>query len=79
MPRVSSGYTVRTSDGRLVARGPAATIRPASDRRLSRIGVVSLEGMAAGQYELLLDVRDDVTGRTLEVPEPFAVEAPLLQ
>jgi len=79
MPRVSSGYTVRTSDGRLVARGPAATIRPAGDRRLSRIGVVSLEGMAAGQYELLLDVRDDVTGRTLEVPEPFAVEAPPLQ
>jgi len=32
--------------------------------------------MAPGRYELVLDLRDDVAGRTLEVREPFSVEMP---
>jgi hypothetical protein len=76
LPRVSSGFTVRTSDGAVIARGAPVAIRPAAEGRLARLGRISLEGMAPGRYELVLDLRDDVAGRTLEVREPFTIEAP---
>jgi hypothetical protein len=76
LPRVSSGFTVRTSNGAVISRGAPVAIRPAAEGRLARLGRISLEGMAPGSYELVLDLRDDVAGRTLEVREPFSVEAP---
>ena len=72
-PRVSSGFSVRASDGAVVTRGQPALIRPAGEGRLARIGVVPLEGMAAGWYDLVLDVEDEVAGRKLQVTEPFEV------
>jgi len=74
LPRVSAGFSVRASDGAAVTRGEPALIRPAGQGRLARIGVVSLEGMAAGRYDLVLDIEDQVAGRRLEVTEPFEVE-----
>jgi hypothetical protein len=35
---------------------------------------LSLQGVPPGSYELLLTVRDDVAGRSIEVEEPFSVE-----
>lgn len=74
-PRVRSGFAVRTSDGDVVTAGPAARIRPAAEGRLARIGVVPLEAIAVGQYELVIDVEDEVAGRKLEVTEPFEITA----
>jgi len=76
LPRVSAGFSVRASDGTVVTRGQPALIRPAGEGRLARIGVVPLEGMAAGRYDLVLDIEDQVAGRKLEVTEPFEVEPP---
>ena len=76
LPRVSAGFSVRASDGTIVTRGQPALIRAAGEGRLARIGVVPLEGMAAGRYDLVLDVEDQVAGRKLEVTEPFEVEPP---
>jgi hypothetical protein len=53
-----------------------APIKPTSEGRLARLGVVPLAGKPPGAYQLVLDLRDDVTGRSLEVREPFALEAP---
>ena len=75
LPRVSSGFAVRTSGGTVTSRGAPVAIRPSADGRLARLGRISLEGMAPGRYELVLDLHDDVAGRTLEVREPFSVEA----
>jgi VWFA-related protein len=74
LPRVSGGFSVRASDGTVVVRGQPALIRPASEGRLARIGVVPLEGMAAGRYDLVLDVEDQVAGKSLEMTEPFDIE-----
>jgi hypothetical protein len=76
LPRVSSGFAVRTGEGAVVSRGAPVAIRPAADGRLARLGRISLEGMARGRYELVLELRDDVSGRTLEVREPFTIEFP---
>ena len=76
VPRVSSGFAVRTREGTEISHGAPVPIRPSADGRVARLGRISLEGMAPGRYELVLDLRDDVAGRTLEVREPFSVELP---
>ena len=76
LPRVSSGFMVRASDGAVISQGAPVAIKPAAEGRLARLGRISLDGLAPGRYELVLDLRDDVAGRTLEVREPFAIEAP---
>jgi VWFA-related protein len=76
LPRVSAGFTLLAADGAPVMRVEPAPIKPTSEGRLARLGVVPLEGKPPGAYQLVLDLRDDVTGRSLEVREPFALEAP---
>jgi hypothetical protein len=76
LPRVSSGFVLRSSEGAVVAQGPPAPIPPTPEGRLARIGVLPLESLRPGHYELVLALRDDVAGRTLEVREPFQVEPP---
>jgi len=74
LPRVSSGFTLQASDGRVLSQGQPAIIRPTPEGRLARIGGIPLKGMAPGRYELVLDVRDEVSGRSLVVREPFSIE-----
>ena len=74
LPRVSSGFTLRTAAGTVVAHGDPAAIKATSEGRVARIGRILLDKTPPGQYELLLDVRDEVAGRTLEVREPFSVQ-----
>jgi hypothetical protein len=76
LPRVSAGFSLLASDGTLVQRVPPAPIRPTAEGRLARLGVVPLAGKPPGPYELVLDLRDEVTGREMEVRERFSIEAP---
>jgi hypothetical protein len=43
--------------------------------KVARLFVLPLAGLESGEYELVLDVVDEATGRTLQSREPFAVEA----
>lgn len=74
LPRVSAGFTLTAEDGTLVVRGQPAGIRPTAEGRLARLGALPLEGKPPGRYALLLDLRDEVSGRTMEVREPFSIE-----
>jgi VWFA-related protein len=76
LPRVSSGFALAAGDGSVIARGQPAAIRPTAEGRVARLGVLSLEGKPPGRYDLVLDVHDEVSGRTLEVREPFSIERP---
>jgi hypothetical protein len=42
---------------------------------LLRLNGISLKGAAPGEYDLVLTIRDELAGKTIEVEEPFAVEA----
>ena len=85
-PRRGQGRR-RRSQGHRVARASrpgrrrrqadgAATDRPGADGGLSRLAGLNLTGLAAGDYELLLTVRDDVAGQAVERREPFAILPP---
>ncbi len=73
-PKVSAGYLVRGGEGTaLVEQAPSAIV-PTSLGKLSRLVGFRLEGAAPGPYEMVLSVKDEVSGKVLEVKEPFTVQ-----
>jgi VWFA-related protein len=75
-PRVTAGFRIRASDGKVVLEATATPITPDRDGRVVRTVGASLQGLATGQYELVLDVRDETTGERIVRHEPFALEGP---
>ena len=73
MPRVLNGYTIRRTDGTVLLTVDPTRIAPTSLGKLSRIIGTPLGNAAPGEYELVLSFRDEVSGKTLEVREPFVV------
>jgi hypothetical protein len=76
MPQVVQGFEVRRLDGGVYASGPEREIGPTSLGELSRMIGVILDEAAPGEYEIVLVLRDELSGRTLERREPFRVLAP---
>jgi VWFA-related protein len=75
MPRVASGYEIRRRDGSLLKAGAPTPIRPTSLGALIRLHGIALDSAPPGEYELVLQVRDEITSRALEVREPFQIES----
>ena len=72
VPRATVGFVVR-SEGREWATGPATAMNVESGRP-TRLIALPLAGAPAGESEIQLTVRDEVSGRTFEAREPFRVE-----
>ncbi|MET0554603.1 MAG: VWA domain-containing protein [Vicinamibacteria bacterium] len=75
MPKVLAGYQVRRRDGTVVTRVNATEILPTSLGKLSRLVGTGLSGAEPGDYEFVLDLRDEIGGATAEVREPFTIAA----
>jgi VWFA-related protein len=73
--RVSAGHVVRRADGTIVKELKPTPLASAS-RGMSRFAGVSLAGMPAGEYELIVHVTDEVRGETVTVHEAFALAGP---
>jgi VWFA-related protein len=71
-PKVVSGYELQKGDS-VVHVGEATPIKPEWDGRLARLMGLSLRGVAPGSYTLVLEVTDELTGKTLDASEPFTV------
>jgi VWFA-related protein len=76
MPRVAQGYVIRGPDGSVFKRLAERFINPTSIGAVQRLFTVSLEYATPGPYEMLLTFRDEVSGKVLELREPFTVVAP---
>jgi VWFA-related protein len=75
MPKVTAGYVVRKPDGTAVVEVAPSRINPTSLGKLSRIVGTRLPEEATGDLEFVLSVKDEISGKTLEVKEPFTVAA----
>jgi VWFA-related protein len=73
VPRVTSGLAVRSADGETVRQAPPTRIAGDRDGRIVRLVGLDLAGLAAGDYELVLDVHDDAGGAKIERHEPFTI------
>lgn len=77
MPRVTSAYEVRRADGTLLTNEALSLILPTETGGLSRMIGFSLEWAEPGDYELIMLVRDELSGKIVAMKEPFTVvEAP---
>jgi hypothetical protein len=76
MPRVVQGAEVRRIGGPVYVSLPPTPIQPTSLGELSRLFGVILDDAAPGDYEVVLTFRDEITGKTLELREPFKVVPP---
>jgi len=70
---VRAGHVLRRADGTTLSRADPSPVTPAPDGRLTRTLAISLRTVAPGPHELVLTVKDEGTGRTLETVEPFEV------
>ena len=74
LPRVSMGYEVRRlQDGALYTREAPSRITPGPQGTLSRLIGFPLRAATPGDYDLVLRLRDEFSGKTLELHEPFSV------
>jgi hypothetical protein len=73
LPKVTAGYVIRRLDGPVQTFVSPTPIQPTSIGKVSRIVGAKLAGAEPGDYELVLTVRDELAGKTLEVREPFTV------
>ena len=67
---------MRRRDGALLTREAPSLIAASPGGELSRMVGFSLENVPAGDYELVLRVRDELSGDRLEQREPFSVLGP---
>jgi hypothetical protein len=73
-PKVSAGYELRGNDGRTYRRREPSLIAPGPAGEISRLMGLPLEGYPPDEYELVLHVRDEVSGREWEQREPFRID-----
>jgi VWFA-related protein len=75
MPRVSHGYVVRRADGSIFTSMAPSVITPTSLGKVSRLFGFRLRDAAPGDYDIVMSIRDDIGGQTIEEHEPFRVVA----
>jgi VWFA-related protein len=75
MPKVTAGYVVKKVDGAVLTQMEPSIIKPTSIGRLSRLIGTPLNGAAPGSYEVVLTLKDELSGKTIEIREPFVVES----
>jgi VWFA-related protein len=75
-PRVSVGYSLRRNDGSEVLGSPPQPIRPGAVGQVAVTIGLTIPPDAAGDHELRVTVRDEVSTRTLEVTEPLTITRP---
>jgi hypothetical protein len=77
MPRVTQGYVVTKPDGSVFTAMEPTPINPTSLGQVMRTFGFKLADAPVGDYDLVMAVRDDLAGRSVEMREPFKVVEPL--
>jgi VWFA-related protein len=72
-PRATAAFLVRGADGREWASGTAVAMSPEAGVP-TRLLSLPLADAPVGEQQLVLTVRDEVSGRTFEAQEPFGVD-----
>jgi hypothetical protein len=77
MPKVVQGYLVRRSDGSILTSMEPSVIGATSLGKVTRLFGFRLKDAPLGDYEMLMTIRDELAGESMEIREPFTVVAPL--
>ena len=74
--RVAAGHQVRNAAGQVIKQLEPRPIAPAPDQALTRFAALDMAGQPAGDYELTLTIKDDGSGRVIELRERFTLLPP---
>jgi len=77
MPRVTQGYMVTKPDGSVFTAMEPSAINPTSLGQVMRTFGFKLADAPVGDYELVMAIRDDLAGHSVEMHEAFKVVEPL--
>jgi len=72
-PQVAAGMELRTQDGQVIRKGELTPIAADPDGRVVRLFGMGLAGMKEGRYDLVIEVRDQVSGQQIQHSEPFTL------
>jgi VWFA-related protein len=74
---IKAGHAIRRADnaGAIVKEMQPTPLVPGPNG-MSRFAGISLAGVPAGEYELVVNVTDEVSGATVQAIEPFAIAEP---
>lgn len=70
---IEASYELRRANGDVLRQGTQSPITRGTDGSLVRLLAFTLDGMGAGDYELVLRVHDKSTGQTRERIEPLRI------
>ncbi len=73
-PKVSFSYAVRNKDGTTVKSIEPREVPPNDQGAIRQLFAFTTQTLPAGDYELLVTVRDEITGKSKDVREPFTIE-----
>ena len=76
VPRVSAGYAILRKGGKPEREEALTPLEPTRDHRFARLVTVPLGRLKAGEYEFMLKLKDEVSGETRELREPFTLVRP---
>jgi VWFA-related protein len=74
--KVVGSHELRGPGGAVVKQLAPRPIAAAADGGLSRLAGLNLTGVAAGDYELVLTVKDEIAGQVVERREPLTILPP---
>jgi VWFA-related protein len=72
-PRVTMGFALARSGGGIERRRAPVPLEPAADQKLRHVLAVPLRGLKPGDYELVVELKDLVSGSTRELREPLSL------
>jgi VWFA-related protein len=76
LPRVSSGHRLRRVDGTVVSQNEPTAILPTTLGGVTRMIGIPLDGLTPGEYDLMLTIRDELSGKSQELVEPLEISPP---
>jgi hypothetical protein len=75
-PQVRAGVTVWSADGRLLREAPPSPVVVGADGRAVRLVGIDLAGLPEGEYDLVVDVKDELGNGHIRQREPFTITKP---
>jgi VWFA-related protein len=73
--QVEAWVELRRRDGEVIRRSVASSIAPASDGRLVRLVALPLDGVAEGEYDVVVRIEDRTTAGKSERIEPLRISS----
>jgi VWFA-related protein len=75
LPQVAAGLELRGADGRVLLKAPPTRVSADPDGRLVRLVGIPVDGLPGGAYDIVLEVRDEVSGAQVQRRESFVIGA----